>query len=375
VNEIQKIEVFPLRYPESNDGDRLRCITLVRIESSDGAVGWGEAITRHPEAAKAVKTLIDEGLGAILRGRDPQNLRQHVRRLEQHCFWDGNGGIASFAISALDIALWDLAGKLCGLPVYALLGGKSQDRAVACASVILDTLNVPQVQEDYLSYCARGFTAIKGGWGLVAEAGFGTDEKRDLALAHGLRDTVGDDIGLAFDVSLHAAWSQSHAVRMAEQLQSVSPLWLEDALDHEDYEGYRRIRSRVATPIATGERCWTLSDYQRLLHHSCVDLILVDPGRVQGISGMKRIVDDAATHGVGFVPHSWSSAINTAAALHVYAASENGVAFEIKPQRNIMQHDLVSQPIENTGAWIETPASPGLGLEIDEGIVRKYALA
>jgi L-alanine-DL-glutamate epimerase-like enolase superfamily enzyme len=105
---------------------------------------------------------------------------------------------------------------------------------------------------------------------------------------------------------------------------------------------------------------------------NAIDIILVDPGRVEGISGMKAIVDDALTQRVRFVPHSWSSAINTAASLHVYAASTNGEVFEIKPAPSPMQHELVENPIEQKDGWIAVPNTPGLGITIDEKAVKKY---
>ncbi|MDA1330774.1 MAG: hypothetical protein O3B43_06905, partial [Chloroflexi bacterium] len=155
-------------------------------------------------------------------------------------------------------------------------------------------------------------------------------------------------------------------------LQEINLTWLEDALHHDDHNGYRQIKSRVPTALATGERCWTLNDYQRLVRSQGIDIILVDPGRVEGISGMKAIVDDAAAQRIRFVPHSWSSAINTAAALHVYAASTNGEIFEIKPAPSPMQHELVENPIDQESGWILVSDMPGLGININEEIVNKY---
>ena len=263
--------------------------------------------------------------------------------MRSHAFWHGEGGIVSFAISALDIAAWDLAGKLAAFLFTSLLGGKLHDRVRACASVILNTLDLDGLREEFGDYQERGFTAFKGGWGQVPEAGFGTDPARP-AIAHTLRDVVGPTSSLALDVSARAAWTSSHALRMARQLEEFGLGWLEDPLHHEDHDGYRRIRAEVSTPLATGERCWTIQDYRRLVRSGGVDIILVDPGRIEGISGMKAIADDAAAERVRFVPHSWSSALNTAAALNVFAAATNGHVFEIKPNPSPMQHELVSDP-------------------------------
>jgi L-alanine-DL-glutamate epimerase-like enolase superfamily enzyme len=142
MGQIVRVDAFPLRYPEPHDKNRDRYVTLARVETEDGAVGWGECISQWPEAALAVKTIVDLGLGPLLLGEDPRDPRRLWERLRAHAFWHGHGGIVSFAISALDTAVWDLAGKLAGLPVHRLLGGALHDRVPACASVILDTLDL-----------------------------------------------------------------------------------------------------------------------------------------------------------------------------------------------------------------------------------------
>ena len=372
MHEIVSVQAYPLRYPEPNDSNRLRYVTLARVETSDGIVGWGECISQWPEAALAVKTIIDVGFAPLLMGEDGTQVGRLWHKMRGHAYWHGFGGIVSFAISALDIALWDIAGKTAGLSVSAMLGGKLHDEVPSCASVILNTLDLGALKEEFTSYRERGFSAVKGGWGQVPEAGFGMDPERDMNVARTVREAIGPDLGMALDVSSRAGWTSSHAAWMAQKLQEVNLTWLEDALHHDDHEGYRRIREQVSTALATGERCWTLHDYQRLVRSNCVDIILVDPGRVEGISGMKAIVDDAATKKVRFVPHSWSSAINTAAALHVYASSPNGQVFELKPMPSPMQHELVEDPIEQTNGRIPVPDSPGLGITIREDVVKKY---
>ena len=172
MTKIARVEAFPLRYAEPHDSNNNRHVTLARIETDDGAVGWGEAVTNPPEAGLATKVLIDAGLGELLIGQDPSDPRRLWRSLRRHSGWSGHGGIVSFAISALDTAVWDLAGKIAGQPVHRLLGGKLHDRVRACSSVILNTLDLDALGEEFSDYRKRGFTAMKGGWGLKTEAGF-----------------------------------------------------------------------------------------------------------------------------------------------------------------------------------------------------------
>ena len=372
---IARVEAFPVAYPEPHDSGRMRYLTLVRIETSDGAVGWGECIAQWGEAALAAKVAIDRGLAELVVGRSALDPRAIHRELRRRIFWTGHGGVMSFAISGIDIALWDLAGKLRGVPVSELIGGRIHERFRACASVILDTLDLDRTADEFAGYRARGYTAVKGGWGQVPEAGFGTDPRRDVAVADTVRRAVGDSALIALDVSAYAGWTPDHACRMARELEPFRLGWLEDALPHTDLAGYRRLRSATTTALATGERCWTTADYARLCEIGAIDMLLLDPGRIEGVSGMLEAATLAGAAGIRVVPHSWSSAINTAAALQVFAAVANSFIFELKPNPSPMQHELVSTPFDQVEGWIDVPDRPGLGIEVDHGVVRRYAYA
>lgn len=375
MSSIARIAAYPLEYPEPNDGGNLRYVTLVRVDTDDGAVGWGECISQWPESAVAVKTVVERGLAPLLVGDDPTATRRLWERMREHTFWIGRGGIASFAISALDMALWDLAGKLANVPVHHLLGGKLHDRVAACASMIWDPGDLDWTTDEVKHAVETGFTAIKCGWGRDPATAFGTDPERDVAVVERARAAIGPEVALATDVSGRVRWTATHALAMARRFEPYELAWLEDALPHEDLEGYRRLREGASMPIATGERDWTVEDYQLRVRSKGVDIILVDPGRVEGITAMKLVVDDAASQGVRFVPHSWSSALNTAAALHVFAASPNGVVFELKLRPSPLQHELVSHPFDQEEGFVMVPDRPGLGCEVDEKTVERYAFA
>jgi L-alanine-DL-glutamate epimerase-like enolase superfamily enzyme len=374
VTTIARVEALPLRYPEPHDGGRLRHITLARVETDDGLVGWGECISQWPEAAIAVKTLFDRGLADLLMGQEPDPVARYAD-LERHSYWHGRGGIVSFAISALDMAIWDIAGKRAGEPVHRLLGGDARGELRACASIILDTLDLEHTYEQFADFAARGYTAVKGGWGLEPTAGFGFDAERDMAIARTIREAVGPDVGIALDVSALAGWDAERACAMANRLGEVGLDWLEDALPHDDVEGWARLRAAAPMPLVTGERCWTVADYDRLAATGSVDRVLIDPGRVEGVTGMLRAAHAVARHGVGVIPHSWSSAINTAAALHVLAVAPTTYVFELKPDPNPMQHELVAAPFEMRDGVVAVPSAPGLGVDVDEAAVRRYAFS
>ena len=133
--KIVDVQAYPLRYPEPHDSNRLRYLTLVRVEGEGGLYGWGECISQWPEAALAVKVVTERGFLPLLKGRAALDTRGLWDSMRRHSTWYGTGGIATFALSAIDMALWDLKGRALGVPVYELLGGKVTSRLRAVASV------------------------------------------------------------------------------------------------------------------------------------------------------------------------------------------------------------------------------------------------
>ncbi len=372
---IKKIEAFPLHYPEPHDSNKSRYVTVAKVTASDGVVGWGECISQWPEAALATKVIVEEGFAPLLLGEDPLDTERLWQAMRNRSWWYGNGGIASFAISAVDMALWDVKGRILDTPVYELLGGKRMTRMRACASVIFDTENLEATHAEFADYAARGYTAVKGGWGKSPETAFGLDPRRDLALVSTIRDAVGPDVDVIVDVGTHVAWTPSHAIKMARAFEEYDLYWIEEPLPQDDIEGYVRLRQAISTPIATGEKEWTLRAFKTLIEAGAVDIVMPDPGKAEGVTGFKKIVDFAAAHCLRFTPHSWSSAINTAAAAHLFVSCDNGVVFEFKPNPSPMQDELVDTPYRPDGAWADLPSGPGLGVNVNEDIIRKYLMA
>jgi L-alanine-DL-glutamate epimerase-like enolase superfamily enzyme len=368
---IGRIEAFPLRYSDPNDAGKFRYVTLVRVETEDGVVGWGEAVTMPPETSLACKLLVEQGYAPLLAGRDASRVRNHWQTMRDHGFWAGLGGVMTLAASAVDTALWDVAGKLAGQPVHALLGGKVHDSLPACSSVIWDTEDIERTAEQFARLAGEGYRTLKGGWGLNREAAFGLDADRDVALVRAVREAIGEGRDFVADVAEHARWDATHAIAMTHRLAAVGLTWIEDPLPIADRAGLRRLRAASALPIATGEREWTVDGYRELVRTGAVDLILIDPGRAEGLTGMKLASDHAAGHGVRVVPHSWSSAVNTAAALHVLATCPNAAAFELKELPNVVTHDLVARPFAHRDGFIDIPDEPGLGITVDEDVVRE----
>ena len=374
--KIARIDAFPVRYPEPNNNDKIRSLTLVRIEADDGQTGWGEAITGVEETSLAVKLIAERRLAPLLLGEDPRDVVRHWGRMRDATYWDGNGGIVTFAISALDMALWDLKGRLEGRSLADLLGGRKRDRLRACASTIFHTENLDVLSEEFAGFRDQGYTIVKGGWGHDLDTAFGRDEARDLAIARSVRQAIGDEVEMIVDVVALAGWTPEHAIHMARRLDAeVGLYWLEDPLPEQDLDGYRQLRAAVTTRICTGEKGWTGDHFDRLIGCGALDVIMLDPGKAEGVTGAWNVIRAAAAAGRDWNAHSWSSALNTAASLHLAAASDNVLLMELKPRPSPMQHELVRRPIGQVGGWVSPPDGPGLGVEVDEAVVRAYGFA
>lgn len=369
---IARVDAFPLRYPEPNNNGKLRCVTLVRIETTSGALGWGEAITGSEDASLATKVIVDRGLGPRLLGRDPRPVEAIWTEFRETTYWSGNGGIVTFAISAIDMALWDLAGHLAGLPLYQLLGGKRREHVRAASSVIFDTADIDGIGRQFSDLHARGYEVLKGGWGHDLSIAFGRDATRDLEIVRTVRDAVGPDAEIIVDVVAGAGWTATTAIARAQAFERYRLYWLEDALPEGDLEAWARLRASTATRLCTGEKGWTVPHFRGLIDSGSLDIVMLDPARAEGVTGSKQVIDMAADAGQSWNAHAWSSALDTAASLHLCAASSNVLVLELKPEPSPMQHELVSDPIEMHDGWIEVRDAPGLGVTVDETVVRRY---
>jgi L-alanine-DL-glutamate epimerase-like enolase superfamily enzyme len=370
--QIKKITAYPLRYPEPNDRNNLRHVTLAKIETDTGLVGWGECISQWPEAALAVKALIEQGLAPVLLGRDPTENIALVHLMKEHNWWYGDTGMANFAVSALDIALWDLKGKALGVPVHNLLGGKLHSRLRACASTHPSKARIEDLAAELAGHAANGYTAVKVGFGKTGEANLGVDPKRDIAYVAAVREAIGPEVDFMVDLGKKTRWDYALGVKMSREFEKYNLRWIEDPFPPTNVEAYQHLRQSIQTQVAAGEREWTPAAYQRLIALGAADIYLADPGRVEGITGVKQVIDLTARAHLYYNAHSWSSAINTAAAIHLTAVAPNYIVFELKPLPSPLQYELVKEPFEQHGGWVTVPDKPGLGVEIVEDTVHKY---
>ena len=187
-----------------------------------------------------------------------------------------------------------------------------------------------------------------------------------------MRDAVGEDAGIIVDVAAGSNWTASHAIAMARAFEPYRLYWLEDALPEGDIDGWKRLRAGTTTPLCTGEKGWLVPDFRRLVDSRALDVIMIDPGRAEGVTGTKKVIEMAAEARQSWNAHSWSSAINTAASLHLAAASSNVLLLELKPEPSPMQNDIVRDPIVMSEGFVTVRDTPGLGITVDEAAVHRY---
>jgi D-galactarolactone cycloisomerase len=370
--KIVGVEPIPVAYPEPNDHDALRHLLLVRLTADDGQVGWGEAVTMWPEASDATAALVT-GLAPLVVGRDPAEHASIHAALAGHTWWYGNGGIASFAISAIDIALWDLAGKAAGLNVVDLIGGAVHDSLpilVSCHAADADLGAMAATMAGWVRESAA--IGIKVGFGKRGDARLGVDAGRDEAFVAALRRELGEHTAIMVDLAATLHWDVRTAVRRALAFERYGIDWIEEPLGADNPAGYRELRARTTTRIGYGEREWTPRGIQRIAATGTVDVIGVDPGRCMGITGWLAAAAHTRAYGADINAHAWSSAIVTAASLALSLASPNCRQIEVKPLRNPMQHELAREPIAPQAGRLAPLHGPGLGVDIDESVVDRY---
>lgn len=372
--KISKINTIPIRYPEPNDFNSISNTLLIKVETDEGIMGWGESIAMWPEAVFAVKSLIDKGLGELLIGQNPLDTEILWRKMKEHAWWYGVGGIASMAIAGLDIALWDIKGKALDLPLYQLFGGKYWEKLPACASTHASKATHEENAEELASFIQSGFQSVKVGLAKKGYAGLGRDPKHDIAFVRKVRESIGEKAGFMVDIGNGVKWDIATAITTTRAFEEYNIFWIEEPFLPDNLAAHSELKAATTTLIAAGEREWNLQGYERLLYSGAVDVFGIDPARVEGITAFLKIADRIGQSHKKFNAHAWSTAITTAASLHLSISSPHCLLFEMKPLRSPAQYDIVSEPIEHKDGWIYPLEKPGLGIDVLEEVVERFRM-
>ncbi len=330
---------------------------LVIIKTDEGHIGIGSVFTdaRLVEAALGV-------LRPLLIGESIEPMRVS-EKLHQNTFWMGRGGSLTHAISGIDIALWDIFGKVTGQPIGRLLGGRYRDKVKAYASILME---MPELMRERTAfYRAQGFRAIKIGWGPFGRRG---STKLDEEIVRAAREGAGDDCLLMVDAGASDAfWPNglNWAVNAAQMLKDYDVRWFEEALVPDAMEDFKQLRQRSPVPIATGECITRRQNYLPWFENRALDIVQPDVTKVGGISEQIQIARMANEFGIQYIGHGWNTAIGLAADLQIAAAI---------PTAELVEYIGGSPYVDDIteGGWkldkdgmLAIPDAPGLGISLD----------
>ncbi|WP_274425542.1 mandelate racemase/muconate lactonizing enzyme family protein [Chelativorans sp. YIM 93263] len=330
-------------------------IVLVEIRTDAGFVGVGETLARF--SPKAYAELIETSLKPRLIGQNPTDIMQHWRTMRR-ALSGRAGGMLIEAIAGVDIALWDIMGKIAGLPIFRLLGGVGRTQVpVYAASVNWGTDEFMDGELD--RYLEKGFPRVK-----VKVA----DPVRDACRRiERLRKRAGDDIELCADANW--AYTLEEAVDVGRALTANGYFWFEEPLRPEDEQGYEQLRRQCATPLAAGESNYTLDQAMRLVANRTLSYLQPDVARSGGITETRRMAEFAAAHDVSYAPHiGMSGIVCETASVHLAAAMPNLRAMECETDSSPFKTAITGAAPgadRQKNGYLPVPTGPGLGIEVD----------
>jgi L-alanine-DL-glutamate epimerase-like enolase superfamily enzyme len=373
--KLRDVHSYILRYPDPNDFGTERMTVVVRLETREGIVGWGEGIAMWPEACRATALLVEEGLGPLLLQTEDLTVESAWHKMRAHTWWYGEGGIASFALSALDMALWDLQGQLVNKSLSEMLGGRYVERLPATASCHVNKATLEECVDEVAGFADKGFRSVKLGFAKKGLSQIGRDPELDVRFIASLRSRLGPEIEILVDAGNGVHWDLDTAIRTVSRMQEYGIGWIEEPFYPTNLADYSKLKSAVSVPIASGEREWTVTGYKRLIESKTVDIVGVDPARAEGITGFRQVDALCGAAGLKINAHAWSTAITTAASLHLSLASKNSMLFELKPFPVVVQQELITEPITQHDGWVQMHKKPGLGITVREDVLHRFAIA
>lgn len=348
---------------------------IVVVETDEGLIGYGEA----KGSPLVVKAIVESRLKPLLVGEDPSRIAYLWEKmysgsrlplaLKYGRPYQGHNvkGETMCAISGVDVALWDIAGKTFGVPIYKLLGGgvRSRIRAYGSGGWAGPGAAATELQ----SYVERGFTAVKMRVGGLDDEDF---PARSIARVEEVRAAVGPKVDIMLDA--HGALTSNQASRLAHEVEQFEITWFEEpVVADDDLPGLREVRQRTRIPIATGENEQGSFAFRAILDAHAADILQPDIAIAGGLSECCRIAAVAHAHGVGVAPHVWGSAILWAASLQFGAAIPNCIIFEFGQAYNPLLYDLLVSPVAVDGdGHVTVPTAPGLGVELQPDLEKKY---
>ena len=340
------------------------------VETDAGIEGYGEAFY-FGGPSSIVALMMEQAFGPHLIGADPFDTSVLWDRLYNLMRDQGQKGVTISALSAIDIALWDIKGKALGLPVYKLLGGAYRTKAKAYATGLYEPQGVPSIV-DALVEEARGYKA-QGFGGMKLKIGY--DLATDVRYVRAIREAIGPDLALMVDAN--HAYNAPEAIKLARALEPFDITWFEEPVPPEDIDGYVEIRRNTSIPIAGGECEYTRYGFRELIHRRAVDVLQPDMCATGGFTEMRNIVAMASAANLPVIPHVWGTNVGLAASLQFYAALPNFPErrfpaepwFEYDRSPNPLRDGVSVEQFALEDGYLSIPDRSGLGITLNMNFI------
>lgn len=380
--KISDVSVFVLKTPLdepfafSQGWVTQRSATLVKITTDNGLKGWGEAFAQGLEPPEIAAAAIEHAFKPMVLGQNPLDTAVLWQSMVARSRDFGRKGSVVSAISAVDIALWDICGKFYNAPIYQLLGGANRTSVQPYATGfyrLSGKREFDRLAKEAQDHRAAGFKAMK------VKLGFGVAD--DIEVMAAIHDALNDD-AIELMVDTNHAYGRSEALKLGKALEQFNIRWYEEPVVPEDINGYVEIRQKLSVPIAGGENEHTPYGFNDLFQANAIDVAQPDIGSCGGITSMRDITAMAQANGILVNPHVWGAAVAQAASLQLIATLPvtNPSLFPTEP---VLEYDrsshpfrqqLVDNPWQMVDGRVPIPHGPGLGININEDVVRQYSV-
>lgn len=370
--KITDVEVICLRVPKYDESCEWgEDAVIVKVHTDAGITGIGESDSA-PIVIKAIieapeTNLYCTGLKKLLIGENPLEIQKLWDKMYWASNYMGRRGAGIHAISAIDIALWDIASQYYKVPIYTLLGGKYRDKIKAYGTFI--PADKPEDNKTIArNLKEQGFKSLKFGGGIL-----GDDPDTDEAIIKAVREELGDDFELQIDLA--TKWRNvGHSIAMFKRLEKYNLNWIEEPILSDNTNGYKKLNGISSAKLAGGESLTTRFEFQEFLQNAQPDIVQPDITRCGGITEMKKIYDLATLHGTKLVPHGFSTGILLAATVQFLAATEECDLIEYSQSNSPLFTKLVKNRIKFENGYVVVPDCIGLGVELDEELIEKYRM-
>ncbi len=372
--KITDLEVLRMDAPSEQDNNWL----FVRIYTDEGIHGIGEGSLQYKDAALAAEL---ENFGKYLKGKDPFQLEHIWTSLHRRVTWTG-GAVTISAISAIDLALWDIKAKALGVPVYQLAGGKVRDQVPLYANGWRGLRSAhgeagDSFEAELDQIAASGKAVVQQGFGCMKIYPFGGGQSismerldKGIARVEALRDAVGPSIEIAIDCRARLnLWS---ARRAAKRLEPFDIAWMEEPILFDNVDAMGACARSVDVPIATGEQRYTRWEFRDILEQNAVGIIQPDTCHAGGMSELRKIGALAEAYTVIASPHNSNGPISTVASLHLDMTLPNCHMQELFLNSTKEYDEVLTNPIAVSDGSATVPEGPGWGTDIDDEVLKKY---